>query len=74
MGTLKDGCGAVTGGGRVKEQERMKTGMPFWVAVTCLAGGEVNQVSLVIGLRISEGYIVRPTGSRKTDLHPRAPK
>ena len=72
MGTLKDGWGAVTGGGRVKEQERMKTGMPFWVAVTCLTGGEVNQVSLEIRLRIFEGYIGRPTWSRKTDLHPKA--
>ena len=49
MGTLKDGCGAVTGGGRVNEQERMKTGMPFWVAVTCLVGGEAGRISLVIG-------------------------
>lgn len=46
--------------------------MPFWVAVTCLTGEEVNQVSLVIGLRIFEGYIVRPTWSRKTDLHPKS--
>ena len=37
MGTLNEGWGAEMGGGTVNEQERMKTGIPRWVAVTCLS-------------------------------------